>query len=250
MDDLVYIVPKPFKRGSDRFDNEGPVRYVVLSPFWIGRYPVTNHRYAEFIAAGGYATSRYWIDEGFDYVKNHGLVAPLYWDDEHFNQPMQPVTGVSWWEAMAYAAFRGMTLPTEAQWEYAAGLGARVYPWGDEEPSLSRANYAPACEPAELRRSTTPVDAHPEGVSASGCWDMAGNVHEWCLDKASTDYGWDTTGFDPMYDAGVNRARIVRGGSGLHDEDCLRCSSRDFYEPELRDNIVGIRLARTAARHE
>lgn len=152
-----------------------------------------------------------------------------------------PVTGVSWWEAKAYAKFVGKELPTEAQWEYAAGFGNRTYPWGEDLPTQSHANFAPGCEPLELDRRATEVTELDSNLSASGCRDMAGNIGEWCVDNFSLNYDWDTTGLDPIYITREEDSHIVRGGSGLHDEDCLRCASRDYYPPELRDNIVGLR---------
>lgn len=69
-------------------------------------------------------------------------------------------------------------------------------------------------------------------------------IGEWCLDNVAQDYGWDLTGQDPVYLTDEHDAHIVRGGSGLHDEDCLRCASRDNYPPGLRDNIVGLRCVK------
>lgn len=144
--------------------------------------------------------------------------------------------------------FEKKTLPTEAQWEYMAGGGKNKYPWGNQEPKLSMANYAESCEPVELKRASTPVDAFPNSVSHCGCWDVAGNLNEWCLDNSSPNYEWDLNHLNPIFVNSEKDDHIVRGGSGLHDEDCLRCASRDFYPPTLRDNIVGFRCVLNMVR--
>ncbi|APW45674.1 formylglycine-generating enzyme family protein [Rhodoferax antarcticus] len=239
--DMVYIAPAIFCRGSSIYTNEGPIKKIALSGFWIDRFPVTNERYTKFILADGYSRREFWTDQGWDFVTSLDEQKPLYWNDFNWNQPKQPVTGVSWWEAIAFSKFEGKSLPTEAQWEYAACGGIDLYPWGNERPTESLANFAPGCEPAELNRRSTSVDAHPLAVSRNGCHDMAGNLNEWCLDNISPDYRWDEFKIDPIYATAENLPHVVRGGSGLHDEDCLRCASRDYYSPELRDNIVGIR---------
>ena len=146
---LVYVPAGPFLMGSadddpDAIDNEKPQHEVNLPGYYIGRYPVTNEEHAEFIAAGGY--EEYWkeaIEAGRwedgqynDYLSSlRGQ--PEYWDDENYNRPRQPVVGVSWYEAAAYCRWRGLRLPTEAEWEKAAGWDPhagrkRKYPWGDE----------------------------------------------------------------------------------------------------------------------
>ena len=151
------------------------------------------------------------------------------------------MTGVSWWEALAFARFEGKTLPTEAQWEYMASGGVNSYPWGNVPPDLSKANYAEGCEPRELNRRSTPVKHFSQSRSHCGCWDVAGNVGEWCLDNYSKTYGWDNKMIDPMHATAEVDAHMVRGGSGLHDEESLRITSRDYYAPTIRDNIVGFR---------
>lgn len=243
---MIYVPGTVFRMGSDRFKNERPVRRVALSAFWIDKYPVTNAEFAQFVEDGGYQNPRYWTEAGWQFLQQKAIEAPLYWWDEKWNAPDMPVTGVCWWEAYAYARYVGKTLPSEAQWEYAAGLGERTYPWGEAAPTGRHAHYAEGCEPEELNRGGTAVDAYPDGVSGVGCWDMAGNLGEWCLDNMSRNYAWDFAQINPLYALDESRDHMVRGGSGLHSDDFLRCASRDFYPPQMRDNIVGIRCVQPA----
>ncbi len=188
MNNMKYINSAVFLRGSSTYKNEMPISKVWLSSYWIDIYPVTNIRYARFIEASGYERSEYWTDKGWSFIQSIPEGLPLYWHDPHWNQPEQPVTGISWWEAMAFARFEGKTLPTEAQWEYAAGQGVDLYPWGSETPTHKFANFASGCEPADLHRSSTRVDQHPCAASRAGCHDMAGNLNEWCVDNSTPDY--------------------------------------------------------------
>jgi formylglycine-generating enzyme required for sulfatase activity len=238
---MILLQTVGFSQGSRQFPNEGPVRQVSLSPYLIDRLPVTNAKFARFVNEGGYRERRFWTEIGWRFAQDHGLSSPNYWTDPNWNAPDMPVTGISWWEANAYAAFVGKSLPTEAQWEYAAGFGLRTYPWGEDKPTPDHANFAPGCEPDKLRRQGTSVEGLKFNFAASGCRDMAGNVGEWCLDNASSSYEWDSSRTDPVFTMREEAPHILRGGSGLHDEDALRCASRDHYTPALRDNITGLR---------
>ncbi len=234
-----------FRRGSTCSPDEQPEAEIELSSFYIDTTPVTNGLFGAFIDDGGYRKPSLWTPTGWSFVAEHGLQAPNYWHDPIWGVDDMPVTGVSWWEALAFARWIGKTLPTEAQWEYAwRGPAANTYPWGRDLPDLSLANYAPNAEPVD-RRPTRP-DAAPRNASACGCRDLAGNFADWCLDNYTTTY--QVAGKDPLYFTDERDDHVVRGGSGLHDEDYLRCSARDSYHPGLRDNLIGFRCVRLGAR--
>lgn len=211
---MILLQTPGFARGSTLFPNEGPVRQVALSPYLIDRLPVTNAQFAAFVAKDGYRTRRFWTEAGWRFIQDNALAAPNYWNDPHWNAPDLPVTGISWWEARAYASFVGKSLPSEAQWEYAAGFGTHTYPWGEDAPTAEHANFAPSCEPEELRRRGTAVEGLVHNHAASGCRDMAGNVGEWCLDNVSASYDWDPGGADPVFETREEDPHILRGGSG------------------------------------
>jgi ergothioneine biosynthesis protein EgtB len=113
------------------FDNEAPRHRVWLEPFAIAESLVTNADYASFIAAGGYRRPELWMSEGWAVVQQHGWQAPRYWrGDDAFTlagrlprQADAPVRHLSWFEADAYARWAGARLPSEAEWETAAGAG-------------------------------------------------------------------------------------------------------------------------------
>jgi formylglycine-generating enzyme required for sulfatase activity len=183
-------------------DGEHLGRRVVVSPFELQQNEVTNDDYRRF-------------------DPKHDLGAP----GDH------PVANVSWYEAMAYAAWLGGTLPTEAQWEFAArGSEGRPYPWGDDRPTRSRANYASGGSGAAA--GTTAVGSYPEGATPDGIQDLAGNVWEWCRDEFSPD------GSSP----GTN-ARVLKGGSFYNTERFLEASRRNFLYAEGTESLVGFRVA-------
>jgi len=189
---LVYVPGGEFTLGADDItDEEKPIHRVRLTPFWISKYPVTNDQY------------RRYLDE------NPNQQEPEYWNHRQFNQPQQPVVGVSWEEAVAYCRWAGLELPSEAQWEAAArGQDQRRYPWGNEEPNASLANFG------GTEAKTTPVGSYPGGAGPYGTLDQAGNVWEWCADV------WDRRAYegregqlDPVATTGEAAVRVLRGGS-------------------------------------
>jgi len=203
--------------------DESPVHPVNLSAFRIGRYPVTVGEYRRFVEDRGYEKKSYWKEGGFGQWKEPGS-----WQEqvEHLTWP---VTEVSWYEAMAYAAWAGCRLPTEAEWERAArGLTGRKYPWGDEHPNARLANFAPNWQPNVGH--PTPVGAYPLGETPEGVSDLAGNVWEWCGDVLG-----------PARNAeGV--VRVLRGGSWFYPSEALRSAFRLDRRPANRNVVIGFRV--------
>ena len=167
---------------------------------------------------------------------------PVWWDDGRFNRPTQPVVGINWYEAMAYAAWLARVtgqpyrLPTEAEWEWAARRGERRYPWvGDWD--AARCNSA-----ASRLDRPSPVGVYPHGATPDGLHDLAGNVYEWTASRYRPyPYRPDDGREDPI-EPGL---RVARGGSWYVDQRLVRCAYRCWYDPRGWHDFLGYRLART-----
>jgi eukaryotic-like serine/threonine-protein kinase len=176
---------------------------VTLDPFFIDRYEVTNRAFADFVAAGGYGDRRFWtlpfVEEGgrpltpeaafARLVDQTGLPGPRGWSGGTYPEGAAdlPVTGVTRYEAAAYAAWAGGRLPTVFEWDKAARDGARArrgvaMPWGEhfaEGDVHGRANFEGA--------ALLPVGSRPFGISPFGAHDMAGNAAEWTVSVSGPD---------------------------------------------------------------
>lgn len=215
--DMVKVSKGPFLYGEQK------IRVVMEHDYWIDHYPVTNQKYSEFVLEGGYEKPQYWSPEGWKWRTENNITGPAYWKDAKWNKPDHPVVGVSYYEAEAYARWAGKRLPSEQEWEKAArGEDGWSYPWG-EEFDKNRCNSSES----EIGH-TTRVTQFPNGVSPYGCYDMAGNVWEWCVD-------W--------YDKTDDR-RVIRGGSWNRRPDSLRMSNRFWNYTDFRNFNIGFRLAK------
>ncbi|PDW02298.1 formylglycine-generating enzyme family protein, partial [Candidatus Viridilinea mediisalina] len=172
---------------------------LLLRPFALARYLVTNAQYQRFIEAGGYDPTQPWWDvagrawlrrndqatDGLaDWQRRRHKQQPAWWTDPRFGKarPNHPLVGISWYEATAFCAWLThylrdgsvYRLPSEAEWEYAArGVLRRPYPWGEETPDGERANFA------GTHNGTSAVGCFPLGATPEGILDLAGNVWEW-----------------------------------------------------------------------
>jgi formylglycine-generating enzyme required for sulfatase activity len=221
---MAFVRGGTYQRLDGKEENAGPDYYIDV-------FPVTNQEYQGFVEAGGYEKDELWkecppeLREKF--VDRTGKPGPRFWRDGRPDpdKPDHPVVGVSWYEAKAYACFRGKDLPSEWQWEKAAG-------WDEERKRLHEYPWGDGWDPEKCNNrsdGTSPVGSYPQGVSPVGCHDMAGNVWEWT---------------DSLYEPDSDR-RVVRGGSwGGRSPYGFRCSVRLGDVPGVRGADRGFRCVR------
>jgi hypothetical protein len=206
-------------------DDRRPFR--LDKPIWLSRYPVTNQQYALFVDDGGYSNRQWWSEPGWQWLQDNHLHEPRYWNNAKWNGHNQPVVGVSFWEALAFATWAGARLPTEWEWEAAArGPNGYRYPWGDEWQDG-------ICNSFDSRLDmTSPVGLFPRSRSSFGLEDMVGNVYEWCLNKYNKHDDTNASG---------DEARVLRGGS-FGDAQYTQAAYRDDSHPRFRSLNFGFRL--------
>jgi len=224
---MVYIPASTFLMGSEKGERDERDPHLVQLPgYYIGIHEVTNEEYKAF-------------------VEGTNRRPPAAWKDERLALPGQPVVGISWEDAHAYAQWRGFRLPSEAEWERAArGTDGRTYPWGEAPPlegSEFRCNLWGGEDGFEM---TSPVGSFPSGASPEGCMDMAGNVWEW-VNSLYRPYPFDPTdGRENRHEKGD---RCVRGGCWVHSMVVLfRCSARNSLSPKtegIKHPYLGFRCA-------
>lgn len=236
-------------------DNERGAHVVDLPAFRIGRVPVTNAEWRQFIDDGGYDEQRWWSERGWSHRQAAGLWAPQFWNGGDLSGTRtrfghvedipadEPVQHVTFFEAEAYAAWAGARLPTEVEWEKAcawdpAVRARRRYPWGTSEPTAHLANLSgDALRPA-------PVGAYPAGASAYGAEQMLGDVWEWTTSPLRPWPGFTPMLYEqysqPFFDGDY---KVLRGGSWAVAANILRPSFRNWDHPIRRQIFSGVRLA-------
>ena len=232
----IQIPAGEFTMGSDQGeDKELPIHRVHLDEYWISKYPITVDQFARFVEATGYITDAEkgegsWIEDG------GGIRYDVSWRDPNFKQAGDhPVICVSWNDANAYCNWLSqktglsIQLPTEAQWEKAArGNDGRTWPWGNELPDGSQANFAdanyilrfgedgrnPSPHVDDGHGQTSPVDAYPKGQSPYGVYDMAGNVIDWLYDWYDASYYSEAPKRNPLgnFKTPIRWKREIPGG--------------------------------------
>ena len=246
---MVLIPAGTFQMGSDGTDardEEQPVHTVHVDTFYMDKYEVTNAQFKAFVDA-----NPRWRKDNID-AKFHDGTYLYDWNGNDYpaGYANYPVVTVSWYAAMAYAAWTGKRLPTEAEWEYAArgGLAGQKYPWGNTI-SAADANYG------EHVGDTTPVGEY--AANGYGLSDMAGNVWEWCLDAYDADfYAASHNSQNPLAGAATIKeildtftsiptdpARVLRGGDWFFTASSLRVALRFRNAPTTPGISFGFRCA-------
>ena len=220
---------------ASEFPSEQPAHEVTLTKgYWIDRDEVTNQAFAAFVDAGGYTNEALWSPDGWAWLGGKDAARlPLHCNGD---VPEQPRMCLTWFEAEAYAAWRGGRLPTEAEWEYAArGPESLVYPWGDTF-DIERANVINSVAPK-------PVGSYPTGVSWVGANDMAGNAMEWVSDWLAADYYATSPSTDPTGPA-TGTTKVEKGGWWGSNEFVARSAYRHYEDPPTYgDKHIGFRVA-------
>jgi formylglycine-generating enzyme required for sulfatase activity len=220
---------------AGRISSEQPAHEVCLTEgYWIDKYEVTNEAFAAFVEAGGYTTPELWSEDGLRWLERRsGGTLPLACDNDDL--PDHPRACITWYEAEAYAAWRGGVLPTEAQWEFAArGTEALIYPWGNEWDE-TLANVLDST-------GTTAVGSFPDGASWVGAEDMAGNVMEWVQDWLGDGY-YAESGWDNPTGPERGRVKVEKGGWWGSNSIVARSAYRHFEDaPTYQDHHIGFRV--------
>jgi formylglycine-generating enzyme required for sulfatase activity len=219
---------------TEQHPYEQPQHEVRLtSGFWIDRYEVTNAAFREFADHGGYLDIKYWSDEGWEWLGDQSVDdLPIECTEPVADHPRVCIT---WYEAEAYANWRGGQLPSEAQWEYAArGPDSLIYPWGNEFDE-TRCNVVDSA-------GLTPVGNYPNGASWVGAHDMAGNAMEWVQDWFAHNYYWQQVRDDPTGPE-TGRRKVERGGWWGSNSFYSRSAYRHFEDPPFyQDHHIGFRV--------
>ncbi len=246
---MVFVPAGYFPMGTNDYyaaDEDKPEVVVYLTGYFIDKYEVSNKQYGKFLEwlkseADPHKFCRKDEPKGKDHT-------PGFAKDSAFNGPDQPVVGVDWFDAMAYAAWAGKSLPTEAQWEKAASANFMKkiktrHPWGDEDPAQELCNFGGKAG------KTIAVAGLPRSASVFGAEQMCGNAAEWCLDSyfdgfleaVAQRFPPGSSGHvkNPFNDSKRLKLRSVRGGSFADGAEEMAVTRRAGFEG--RSNGLGFR---------
>jgi formylglycine-generating enzyme required for sulfatase activity len=240
---MLFMPGSIFRMGDEEGEaDERPSRQVRLDPYYIDETEVTNGQYQLCVAAE--------VCEPPD--SPNATFHPAYYGDPAYAD--YPVLFVTWYKAETYCAWRGARLPSEAEWEKAAGFDPQQavkyrYPWGDTFNG-SRLNYCDVnCNQGQRditvddeHRDTAPVGSFPTGRSPIGAYDLLGNVMEWVSDWYDRDYYQEGPDSNPLGPP-EGEFKVLRGGSWLSGVDDLGVVVRTFYDPRVSRANIGFRCA-------
>jgi len=236
---MVFVKGGSFKMGSSEgYADESPVHTVTLSDFYIGKYEVTVAQYRQFCTA---TNRKFPTDPPASWYEEHDNAVAWQWNDTY------PIVNVTYFDAVAYCKWLSeytgeeYSLPTEAQWEYAArgGIKSKNYTYAGSNDITEVAWYDETTKEKGLR-SVGKLKPNELDI-----YDMSGNAWEWCLDiwgkypsKSEKDPTGPTTG----------QYRVIRGGSWYYVDDMARITSRDGPLPKFTNYNYGFRVVKSAKK--
>jgi formylglycine-generating enzyme required for sulfatase activity len=222
---------------------EFPPHLVTLSPFYIDRYEATNRDFQKFLME-----NPEWGKKKIPSQYHNGNYL-VHWNGNYYNDGTEniPVYNISWYAAYAFCKWRGGRLPTEAEWEFAAGVAGQYhpYPWGNIPPDSAKANFNNQHGQAIKVGSYAP--------NRLGIYDLAGNVWEYVLDEWSEDFYSESHDKNPLNGdlklldkayADIKSRRVIRGGSWGGADINLRVQFRDSHPPDGAQPFVGCRCVK------
>ena len=219
---------------ANELPSEQPQHEVSISKgYWIDTYEVTNGGFQAFVKDSGYFKMQYWSVGGKSWLSTQNLSKLPFTTGSEVTE--QPRVNVTWFEAEAYANWRGGRLPTEAEWEYAArGPASNIYPWGSTFDTL-KTNIISSS-------GLTAVGSFPKGVSSFGVHDMAGNAMEWVHDWLDVNYYKLKVHDDPQGPAS-GTVKVEKGGWWGSNEFVGRSAYRHYEDPpSYGDQHIGFRI--------
>jgi serine/threonine-protein kinase len=238
---IMIVIPKgEFEMGSDKYSAEKPVQKIYMDSYYIDKFLVTNAQFQKFVEETGYVTDAEKAGGGMVRIgRRWKKVRDATWKMPDGLTPIDgrednPVSQVSYNDALAYCQWAEKNLPTEAQWEKAArGPNGNKFPWGNQDPDDTMANFD------NLIGATTPVNDYEKGKSFYGMHDGAGNVYQWCKDWYATGPRAEKNPTGPS----SGKERVVKGGSFIEGTESLRSANRDRYKPDYSSYLFGFRCA-------
>jgi formylglycine-generating enzyme required for sulfatase activity len=217
----VLIPSGNFTMGDDE---EAPLREIYVDAFYLDKYEVTTLRYAKFLHATGSAKP----PEGWEEVNLESM-------------GNVPVVGVDWRDADAYCRWAGKRLPTEAEWEKGArGTDGREYPWGNDAPTVARANFGKSAA-SSYQGGLSAVGKHEAGKSPYDAQDLAGNASEWVADWFAESFERGDVRNPKGPETGTGK--VIRGGGWYDPGDKIKSTKRYHARPTTRGEDIGFRCA-------
>lgn len=290
---MALVSTDKYSMGSPGQPNESPAHTVKVESFYIDICEVNNAQFARFAKAIkcifhakdhpyladtllSSETSRCWSCRNWqasfaESIKSHPaqLATHVQIEPDHFKDhwtagvnDSHPARAVNFWEAWYYCRWVGKDLPTEAEWELAAkGATKRIFPWGNIEPDSQHVlcNYSGERPSEDGYEYTAPVTAFEAGRSTYGCYNMAGNVWEWCKDRYdATIYSAERTAAARGQSGKAKKAertrqrtnpqgpilgekRVIRGGAFTSDIYNCRTTGREASKPNVHAPNIGFR---------